>query len=188
MPRVRLRLFHHGRSLEYSTPAPQTSPFLRLMADLLLGTDPSPGELDSRRLVSAALDTGSPFSLIDHGTWESFEQAGLLDIVDSTATRPPLTIAGMRSLPYRLGVMPVAVVERRQQLMRSLPAVPVLFQLLDRPAGLPFPVILGLHRGILDGRWLTRQPVSPIAVAENRHDYGPVCGEQWWLQDEPPRI
>ena len=69
MARVRLRVWENNPSLQL--PARDASlPFLRVVATVLLGLDPPPGEVVHRYDATAAIDTGAPFSIIKCGTCE----------------------------------------------------------------------------------------------------------------------
>lgn len=193
MPRVRLQVWDHGPGLHFTDPRhprrQRAAPSLRLTARLLLGPDPAGTRFDQRANVSAVIDTGSPFSVLQAGTWESYQRRGLLELLPLTPNAPGFTVAGS-SVRFRLGRMWVGVLhadsipaDRR----RRLPAVPVLFLLPARPiANLPHAILIGLHESILDGRWLIREPVNPVAGPETRYDIGPRYGQQWWLQDQAP--
>jgi len=160
------------------------------MTTVLVGPDTVAGVLDARSGFSALIDTGNPFNVIDGGHWNIFDRQGLIQYLPLAPSSPTLSIAGNRSVPYRLGRIWMGVVDSASGVVRStqskLPAVGVVCQLLGRNVGLPHPIILGLSEGILDNRWLIREPITPVAGSENRYDIGPRLGQQWWLQDIRP--
>jgi hypothetical protein len=159
------------------------------MVTLALGADPTPpSRSETRAVVNALIDTGAAHSALIAGIWESYEQRGLLQRLALAPDTPPLQLAG-RSFPYQLGRMWVGVVDPESPSpSRSLSAVPVIFQLLSRGSeSLPFPVLIGMYDSILDRRWLLRTPDAPRSGPENRYDVGSRFGQEWWLQDEPPK-
>jgi hypothetical protein len=97
-------------------------------------------------------------------------------------------IAGQRS-EFRLGRIRLGLIDRDEPNgPRELPPVPVVAQmLLDPQFRLPFPVLLGLHGGILDGRKLWREPVLGFVPssdpATDRADAGPRFCQQWYFED-----
>lgn len=186
MPRVRLSVWQHGASLDYLDPAnpgtPVRVPSLRVMTTLLLGPDPAPPAADTRPIASAVLDTGAPVSVIDGGTWEAYDRWGLIEFLAPAAALPALAIGGAAAAGYRVGRMWVGVVSPRGGSRAVLPAVPVVFQLLNSNCGLRHPVILGMSAGVLDGRGLTRTRVPGPAGPVNRYDAGPAHGQDWFLE------
>lgn len=193
MPRVRLQVWHRDPDLRCANPRRPgrvyVFPTLRLMARVLLGPDPTRGRADTRLAPDAIIDSGSPFSIIQSGTWELYRRLGLLELLPPPVDAEGLTIAG-GSVGFQAGRMPVGVLDADASpgdRRRRLRAVPVLFLLPARPIpSLPHAILIGLHESILDGRWLIREPVAPVAGPENRYDTGLRYGQRWWLQDEPP--
>ena len=66
--------------------------------------------------------------------------------------------------------------------------MPVVAQLLADPAvRLLFPVLLGLHGGVLDGRTLRREPVLGFEATgdpmSDRADAGRRFAQQWYLEN-----
>ena len=186
MARVRLRVWENNPSLQL--PAGDASlPFLRVVATVLFGLDPPPGEVVHRYDATAAIDTGAPFSIIKCGTWELYERLGLLERLGVPNGAALLNIAGSQC-GYELGRVWVGVADadfRSRPQLPVLPAVPVIFQLLTTPNDdLEHPIILGLSGGFFDNRWFSRDPVAP-RHALPRHDSGPRHGQEWYLRDEP---
>lgn len=190
MPVVRLRVWDQGGNLSYTLPGRRrdtlTSPSLRLMSRVLVGASPTAPQ-DSLRPVTALLDTGSPFNIIDQPTWQLWTRVtpDLFEPLPPVGTLPRFSVAGGRNLPYHLGRTWVRV--RDETTGHQLPPVGVVFQLLDRTAALPHPVILGMHDGVLDGRWLRRVPCPVGHLPHEVYDAGGYFGQEWFLQDEPPK-
>jgi hypothetical protein len=188
--RVRLRIWQDIEKLEYGNAGSseiQTLPSLRLIATLLLGPEPPRTALETRQVVTALLDTGSPYNVIDGGVWEWFERRGWIERLTIRKGLPRFQIGGNRSIAYHLGKLPVGVIDPEARTRRGLlPTTSITVLMLRQAAKLPFPIVLGMHAGILDGRWLIRTPVVPTTGPKNRYDAGSFHGQQWWLQDEPP--
>ena len=189
MPIVRLRVWDHSVGLTHTSPTrprvSRTTASLRLMARVLVGADPVTPD-DPRRAVYALLDTGSPFNVVERSLWDLWDRRGLVERLRPVGTLPTLAIGGARTVPYHLGRIWLGVSDEATRV--RLPAVGVLFQLLDRTAALPHPVILGMHDGVLDGRWLRRVPSPPRRSPHEGYDAGSYYGQEWFLQDEPPKL
>lgn len=171
-------------------------PVLRLAATVLPGPDPTPGEVDDRPRLDALIDTGAWVSVVKKEVWEELEERGLVEHLERRAADGTVidgaTLIGGRRLAFTFGRIWMAVVERSVPLPgvlarrpNRLPAVPVLCQLLQEDETvLKRPILLGLHRGVLDGRQFRRVSVPEQTTPHDRYDVGPRYGQQWWLQDE----
>jgi hypothetical protein len=134
--------------------------------------------------------------MVKKDAWEELEQFGLVEHLERLAEdgtpAESGTLIGGRRLAFTLGRIWMTVIDSGiptpgvfQKRAARLPAVPVLCQLLqDDETVLKMPVLLGFHRGVLDGRQLRRVPVPEQATAHERIDVGPRYGQQWWLQDD----
>src|SRR5438067_1314393 len=165
--RIRLRIEERAAATPccYREPTepPGTShavPLLRLTTlarvDSRLGT---PGVLPKRALI----DTGAWITAIETDTWQGFDRAGLIEHLPfAGGVAPTPAFVGGHASSYRLGRLWIALVDLRPTGVFWLSAVPVVAQLLLDPAcKLSAPVLLGLHLGVLDGRRLTREVISP---------------------------
>lgn len=182
MTRVRLRVRHHAVNppLTYTDPVtgtPREFPELRLETTVIIGT---PGQYPPLR---ALIDTGAFITVIEHRTWHPLDRLGLIERLQRPGGAVVTTIGGVRS-GFDLGLLRMQVVEFRPPLPPvTLPPVPVVAQLLLDPAvRLPYPIVLGLHGGVLDARRLGRNPVPPAPPPYPRHDAGPAFGQEWWLE------
>lgn len=194
MPRVRLRVRHvemaDGLKTLYTRPErPGESfevPVLRLTTTAVFGPDPGESRNDRRMEALAVIDTGAWVSVITHALWQRLDRLGLIEFLPPppNVTQPRAVIGGGRS-GYRLGRVPVGLVDRDgPHPPRRLAAVPVIAQLLlDPDVRLPYPVVLGLNEGVLDGRRLWREAVMGwSAPSYDRTDAGPRFGQQWFLE------
>ena len=195
MPRVRLRVQESEirpdlRSLYTDPRRPGESfvfPVLRLMTTAVF--EPRKAGKSSRDLFDeqAVIDTGAWITIVEHRLWSRLDRLGLIEFLPppAGAPSPRAVVAGGRA-EFRLGRFPVALLDRDEpNRPRQLPAVPVIAQLLSDPAfRLPYPIVLGFHGGILDGRVLRREPVLGFdpAAPGPRADAGPRFGQQWYLE------
>lgn len=190
MPRVRLRIRHEvirdDLRLRYTEPKRPGEefdfPLLRLVTTVTVGT---------QFQFPAVVDTGAWVSIIEHVTWIRLDELGLVEFLPppAGAATARAVLGGGRS-EFRLGRIRLGLIDRDDPNgPRELPPVPVVAQLvLDPQFRLPFPVILGLHGGVLDGRTLRREPVlghTPTGnPATDRADAGPRFGQQWYLDGD----
>ena len=190
MPRVRLRVQHvqarDDLRLRYTEPKRPGEefefPLLRLTTTVTVGSD--------LRFL-ALVDTGAWVSIITHETWTQLDQLGLVEFLPPPAgAGTARAILGGGRSEFRLGRIRLGLIDRDDPNgPRELPPVPVVAQLLlDPQFRLPFPVILGLHGGVLDGRTLRREPVLGHTASGNpaadRADAGPRFGQQWYLDGD----
>jgi hypothetical protein len=189
LPRVRLRIrqveLREDLRLKYTEPRRPGEefefPLLRLVTTVKVGN-----ELQFRAVV----DTGAWVSLIEYDTWTRLSRLGLVEFLPppAGAATSRAVIAGHRS-EFRLGRVRLGLIDRDEPNgPRELPPVPVVAQmLLDPQLRLPFPVVLGLHGGVLDGRSLRREPTLGFTPTgdptADRADAGPRYGQQWYLDD-----
>lgn len=163
----------------------QQFPVLRLTASARL--EPPPGRRGVIRVATANVDTGAWISAIETQAWQNYERAGLLERLPFDGSEPRMASIGGRATDYQLGRIWVSLHDlRRGQPPVSLPTVPVIAQLLLNSAcRLPSPILLGLHRGVLDGRRLTREPIPPQPgpiPTNHSSDVGAWYGQQWYLE------
>jgi hypothetical protein len=176
--------------------ATEPLPILRLTTRIHFGPDTRTWMADPRLQENAVIDTGAWISMVKKDAWEPLDRLGLVEHLerlaeDGTPAESATLIGGQR-LAFTLGRIWIAVIDSGiptpgvlPKRASRLPAVPVLCQLLqDEETVLKMPVLLGLHRGVLDGRQLRRVPVPEQATPHDRVDVGPRYGQQWWLQDE----
>lgn len=190
MPRVRLRILHaevrDDLRLKYTEPTrPGESfefPVLRLVTTVTVRNGLQ---------FQAVIDTGAWVTVIEHPTWTRLDRLGLVEFLPpppGATTTNRAVLAGQRS-EFRLGCLRLGLIDRDEPNgPRELPPVPVVAQLLSDPQfRLPFPVVLGLHGGVLDGRALRREPVLGFDLTgdplTNRTDAGARFGQQWFLED-----
>ncbi len=133
-----------------------------------------------RRLVTTAtahaseaiVDTGSPLSSFPRAIWSAFENEIewlALAETEGQSGPPTIAVAGQR-FPFRLGRISVTVTDFEG---RHLAATPILALFVDEPLDArPPPVLLGLWRGIFDGRRLVLGPALEDPA-----------GQDWWLED-----
>ncbi|HEV3439608.1 MAG TPA: hypothetical protein VG122_19745 [Gemmata sp.] len=141
----------------------------------------------SPRATRALIDTGAWISAIETTTWGEYDRAGLIEPLPLTdATNQAPALIGGCSSTYRLGRVWLKLVDLLPTHVNWLPAVPVIAPLLENPeCHLPAPILLGLHRGVLDGRKLTREPTPPPPgpIPPNHNsDCGEWYGQQWYLE------
>lgn len=188
MPRIRLRIEEESAitSCRFTDPDHPTSgiqqiPVLRLVTTARI--EPRPGQAGMVRMITAFIDTGAWLSVIETRAWQDFEAAGLLERLPLVDSSTHSAAVGGRISDYQLGRVWVSLYEvRLDQPAISLPAVPVIAQLLLNPkCQLPSPIILGLHLGVLDGRKLTRRVVPPIPSPLST-DRGSLYGQDWHLE------
>lgn len=165
---------------------------LRLFCDVLIGKDPASAAtnydpaLDLRLSYPSLLDTGAWLTIFPRKIWSEFDQQITWlrlrpeELAGRAADRQtPRSVVMGHSFSYRLGRVWVGAYDREGRLM---PAVRVLamFQEVDLPGAEPRP-LLGLWGGILEGRYLERQP----ALERNDPDppHAPLHGQRWWLCD-----
>ena len=203
MARVRLRVddFNPLAAPLFSLFDPRSGaaeqlPILRLATTVLFGPDPASRLRDDRLEKGALIDTGAWVSVVKKDTWEQLESSGLVDHLERRAADQSViggtTSIGGQRLPFTFGRIWMAVIDTGvatpgvlPRRANRLPAVPVLCQLLqEEETVLKRPILLGLHRGVLDGRQLRRVPVPLQVTPHERSDVGPRYGQQWWLQDE----
>ncbi len=161
-------------------------PLLRPTASLMI--HPPPGRAGLLQVETGLIDTGAWVSLVRPDAWEGYAAAGLLEFISlpGAAETYSTAIGGVES-PCRLGRLSIRVYGPSPSgRITSLPPVRVLAQLLANPRLnsdriMPFPIVLGLHGGVLDGRRLVREPV-PAAATGRRSDAGPTHGQEWFLE------
>jgi hypothetical protein len=155
---------------------------------------PLTGSYQAVERADALIDTGSWLSALRPDWWSSYLELGMLEILpfaDGTTERTA-HIAGVTT-PYRLGRLRVGLLDLlgpRERgpngpLFHELPPMPVVAQLFLDPRldheRMPFPFILGLHAGVLDGRRLRREPGPPVPTGLET-DAGPAHGQDWFLE------
>jgi hypothetical protein len=157
VPRIRLRVAERLLAIPcaYHEPhLPGTSqvplPLLRLTAPAVVQAPPavrSPG-----CSVTALIDTGCWLSVVELHTWQDYEAAGLLEQLPSAGSQT--TFVAGHAVAVQLGRLWVTLIDPTPPRIRSLPAVPVVAQLLLQPTPLlqHYPLILGLHRGVWYGQ------------------------------------
>lgn len=171
-------------------------PILRLVTRIQFGPHTRIRTDQTRLEEDAIIDTGAWVSMVKKDLWEKLERLGLVEHLERRAEdgtpAETATLIGGRRLGFTLGRIWMAVIDSGvpipgvfQKRAGRLPAVPVLCQLLrEEETVLKSPVLLGLHRGVFDGRQLRRVPVPEQTTPHHRVDVGPRFGQQWWLQDE----
>jgi hypothetical protein len=201
--RVRLRVDDHDRPAEPifllfdpRLGATERVPILRLVTTVLLGPEPAIGVRADRQQADAVIDTGAWVSVVKKEVWEKLDEQGLVEHLERRepdgTPRDGFTLLGGQRLAVTFGRIWMGLTERNRPVpgvlprrAAQLPAVSVLCQLLrDEETVLKSPVLLGLHRGVFDGRQLRRVPVPVQPTPDDRNDVGPRYGQQWWLQDE----
>lgn len=182
--RARLRItqsnLHESRHCEYVEPGQsgtQLFPVLRLRATLIIGG----------RFADAIIDTGAWISVMLYSEWKTYEKRGLIAFLQrpNPVNHQSIAVMGGSRSQYQLGRISIGVVDRNlsERPLGQLRTAPVLFQLLDRDAKLPSPIILGLHGGILDGRRLVRESVMPGNSPNfDNNDCGHFYGQDWYLE------
>jgi hypothetical protein len=194
--RFRLRIEHETlrTPIRYRDPdnpgaGVQEFPFIRLAT--MVRVDPPPGSPSRIRPyppTPAIIDTGAPISAIETATWEWLENAELIRHLP--LEKSPTLSAGIggHSTRYRLGCLWISLLDLQPGTPKSkdLPAVPVIVQLLlDRDCKLPYPIVLGLYQGVLDGRKLVREPTTLLPGSVPRFqqtDCGAWYGQEWYLE------
>jgi hypothetical protein len=163
-----------------------TAPVLRLTT--VARIEPGPHRTAGAvRATTALVDTGAWLSVVETQAWEDYERAGLLERLPLEAGAGHSAAIGGRGSGYLLGRLWVSLYDFRPGRPPAvLPAVPVVAQLLtNRHCTLPYPLVLGLHLGALDGRRLAREPVAVPAAPRPPHhstDCGAWHGQQWYLE------
>jgi hypothetical protein len=202
VPRIRLRIEEETLKTpcrfrdpnEDPVTGVQVFPFLRLAT--LARVDPSPTSdpgITPFLPLPAMIDTGAPISAIETETWEALENKGLLQRLHFERRQTLSAAIGGRAARYQLGRLWISLLDLQPPRRPpgtppaiELPTVPVIVQLLlDRDCKLPLPFVLGLHRGVLDGRKFTREPISapPGPIPPNHNsDCGDWYGQQWYLE------
>lgn len=194
MPRVRLRVEEETQpSSPYRVADPragaQLIPVLRLVTSVRVEPPPGSAAAPYQYPLPALIDTGAWISVIERDTWEPLEGAGLLEWLPFQAGETRTTGFGGSGFEYRIGRVWLSVVEhlgpnrpRGTPVEVALPAVPVAAQMiLDPDSRLPYPLVLGLHLGVLDGRELRRE-VMPARPAPLSTDRGRQFGQEWYLE------
>ncbi len=203
MARVRLRVDDFnppGAAIHFlfdpRTGATEQLPILRLTTTVVPGPEMAAGLRLPRPELDAIIDTGAWVSTVKKNAWEELEEQGVVEHLERRdadgISIDGHVLLGGRRLPFTFGRIWMAVLDRGHSLpgvlprrAARLPAVPVLCQLLqEEETVLKSPILLGLHRGVLDGRQLRRVPVPVQPTPDDRYDVGPRFGQQWWLQDE----
>lgn len=194
MPRVRLRVEEETQpSSPYRVADPragaQLIPVLRLVTSVRVEPPPGSAAAPYPYPLPALIDTGAWISVIERDTWESLEGAGLLEWLPFETGGTRTTGFGGSGFEYRIGRVWLGVVEfpgpnrpRGTPAEIVFPAVPVVAQMVSDPAcRLPYPLVLGLHLGVLDGRILRREvvPAQPALLATDR---GRQFGQEWYLE------
>jgi hypothetical protein len=146
-----------------------------------------PAQRKPGRAVTALIDTGCWLSVVELTTWREWTAAGLLEHLPFGDPKPQTAFVAGHATEFRLGRLWVAMVDPTPTRIISLPAVPVIAQLLQEPTPLldAYPLILGLHRGALDGRRLVREPVPPRPPPVPpipSLDCGSWYGQEWFLE------
>lgn len=192
MPRIRLRLAERlpATPCTYREPrlpgaAPVSLPLLRLTVPAIVQAPP--GVSRPGRGVIALIDTGSWLSVVELTTWREYETAGLLEHLPFGDISPQTTSVAGHTVASLLGRLWVALIDPTPTGIVFLPAVPVIAQLLQQPTPAleHYPLILGLHRAVLGGRKLTREPLLPPAgppPPAPSTDCGAWYGQEWYLE------
>lgn len=192
MTRIRLRVAQRPllnpcsyRNPQSPNAPPVELPLLRLTADAVVQAPP--GIRKAGYAVTAMIDTGSWLSVVEHDTLRDLDAAGLIEYLPFADGRPQTTYLAGHAVAYRLGRLWVTLVDATPTGLAVAPAVPVVAQLLQSPTSLlgAYPLILGLHSGVLDGRKLTREvvPVHAAPLPPNRAtDCGAWFGQEWYLE------
>jgi hypothetical protein len=201
VPRIRLRIEVETLKtpchfLDPDSPGagPQNFPFLRLAT--MVRVDPPPS--DNRKPTpffpfAALIDTGAPISAVETETWEALDRAGLLRHLPFERHQTHAVAIGGRSVKYKLGQLWISLLDLQPPdrppgtpIAIKLPTTKVIAQLLlDQECKLPHPLVLGLHRGVLDGRKLVREPTRPLPgpiPPYQTSDCGDWYGQQWYLE------
>lgn len=177
MPRVRLDVrritAHPPQSYIERDGSVHALRLYQLTTRIEIGRISQRGMPDQRTTVlDAVVDTGAPLSSFPRNIWSIFEQQiEWLELHDAgtSPVGPFVSIAGHR-YPFRLGRIVVTVADFEG---RRLTPAPILALFLDEPPGVrPPPVLLGLSRGILEGRRMWLGP------SLDEH-----AGQNWWLED-----
>jgi hypothetical protein len=136
-------------------------------------------------MVRALIDTGCWLSVLEWDTWHNCEAMGLLEHLPFADNTPQTTFVAGQETPFQLGRIWAVLTDPTPTSINSLPAVPVIAQLLQQPTPLlgTYPLILGLHRGVLDDRKLTRE-VVPQRPASSAADCGAWYGQEWYLESQ----
>lgn len=158
---------------------------LRLTAPAIVQAPPGIRKLGYP--TTALIDTGCWLSMVEYQTWRDLDTAGLLEHLPFATSNPQTTSVAGHTVAFALGRLWIALVDFTPTGIESLPAVPVIAQLLQQPTPTltHYPLILGLHRGVLDGRRLVREPLPPPAIPlpPNRTaDCGAWYGQEWYLE------
>jgi hypothetical protein len=158
-----------------------------LRVTTLARVEPAPNRTPGAfRTTTALIDTGAWLSVVATDVWEEYERVGLLERLPLESGGHAASVGG-RASGYLLGRMWVSLHDFQfRQPTRELPAVPVVAQLLtNRECKLPYPLVLGLHLGVLDGRKLTREvvpvPAGPLPPNQTT-DCGAWFGQEWFLE------
>lgn len=192
MPIIRLRVERESpvTPCQYREPLapgshPDTVPVLRVTTLARIESGPR-RPTSAVRTTTALVDTGAWLSVVETAAWEEYERAGLLEFLPLTSGGHAASVGG-RASGYLLGRLWISLHDFQfRQPTRTLPVVPVVAQLLtNRQCALPYPVVLGLHRGVFDGRKLTREatPVPAAPLPPNHtSDCGAWFGQEWFLE------
>jgi hypothetical protein len=188
VPRIRLRVEERVAlaSCTYREPRQPSAPHVPLpLLRLTVGATirAAPGIKRPGRTTTALIDTGCWLSVIERNAWHGYEAAGLIEHLPFGDTNSQTTFVAGQATEFRLGRIWVALIDPTPTGINALPAVPVIAQLLQQPTPLldTYPLILGLHRGVLDDRKLTREVVAqrPAPLATDR---GAWYGQEWYLE------
>ncbi len=129
----------------------------RLTTRIRLGMPPGRGVPDRRSAMKEAIvDTGAPISIFPRSVWLGFaNEIEKLSLLGLGSESPVIALGGSR-FPFRLGRIVITVYDGES---RYLSATPILALFVDEPLGSrPPPVLLGLWRGVLEGRRLVMGP------------------------------
>jgi hypothetical protein len=188
VPRIRLRIFEETQAspLQYRDPSNLAAgvvqiPLLRL--GTLARIEAPPGRIGPVRVLTALIDTGAWLSVIETDAWQRLELAGLLTRLPFEGRDRHSAAIGGKATDYQLGRLWISLHDiRLGRRSHSLPAVPVVVQpLLNPDCRLPYPLVFGLHLGVLDGRRLTRRVVPPQQSPLST-DRGAFYGQEWHLE------
>jgi hypothetical protein len=190
--RIRLRIEERPLLALYSFRDPHSAaappvllPLLRLTVSAIVQAPPGPRKPGYS--TPALIDTGCGLSVVEYKTWQDLDAAGLIEHLPFPDTSPQTMSVAGHTVEFRLGRLWVALIDPTPTRIHSLPAVPVIAQLLQQPTPAleRYPLILGLHRGVLDGRKLTREvvpvPATPPPPAPST-DCGAWYGQEWYLE------